>query len=116
MASNYKYIESKYIASNYKYMASNYKYTDKYIVHNYNDDTQQYITFTPILIIQAVPDNNGEDDQLGDAEFDAEMVSKVREKLKRTAEDKLTEDTSKDSIEDVFSYNRSKKRKLVYDN
>ena len=62
-----------------------------------------------------MPDNNEEDDELGDAEFDAEMVSKVREKLKRTAEDKQTEDTtSKDSVEDVFSYNRSKKRKLVY--
>lgn len=62
-----------------------------------------------------MPDNNGEDDLLGDTEFDAEMVSKVREKLKRTAEDKQTEGiTSKDSVEDVFSYNRSKKRKLVY--
>ena len=51
---------------------------------------------------------------MGDTEFDVEMASRVREKLKRTAEDKQTEDAaSKDSIEDVFSFNRSKKRKLV---
>lgn len=50
---------------------------------------------------------------MGDTEFDAEMASRVREKLKRTADDKETEGTSKESIEDVFSFNRSKKRKLV---
>ena len=63
---------------------------------------------------QQAAEGNGE--ELGDTEFDAEMASKVREKLKRSAiADQQTEDTgSKDSIEDVFSYNRSKKRKLVY--
>ena len=66
------------------------------------------------LVIQAATAGNGEEDQLGDSEFDAKMATKVREKLKRTAEDKQTEGTtSKDSIEDVFSYNRSKKRKYA---
>ena len=53
---------------------------------------------------------------MGDEEFDAEMASRVREKLKRSADDKKTtgnDAMSKDSVEDVFSYNRSKKRKLV---
>ena len=68
-----------------------------------------------LLVIQTTALGNGEEDRLGDSEFDAKMATRVREKLKRTAEDKQTEDTaSKHSIEDVFSYNRSKKRKLVH--
>lgn len=70
-----------------------------------------------LLVIQTTAPGNGEEDRLGDSEFDAKMATRVREKLKRTAEDKQTEGTtSKDSIEDVFSYNRSKKRKLVLSN
>ena len=67
------------------------------------------------LSFRQAAEDNGE--EVGDSEFDAEMASKVREKLKRSATgDRQTEDTaSKDSIEDVFSYNRSKKRKLVQD-
>jgi len=39
------------------------------------------------------------------------MASKVRDKLKRSNDDK--EGKADNSVEDVFSYNRSKKRKLA---
>jgi len=47
----------------------------------------------------------------GDSEYDAEMAGKVRDKLKRSNNDR--EPAIGDNIENVFSYNRSKKRKLV---
>ena len=50
----------------------------------------------------------------GDSQFDAEMANKVRDKLKRSNDDREpTEGKADDSVEDIFSYNRSKKRKLV---
>jgi len=63
------------------------------------------------LVIQD-RDNEEVDDGLGEEEYDAEMANRVRDKLKRSAEEKDTE--ARVSLEDVFSYNRSKKRKLVY--